>query len=104
MLVDSVKFFKGFQSRSHGTIEDFARKSKNLVRAKSGLGLAVILPLAISMQYINRWITGKVSGVKGAPIYDDFAKGKDNIEQDPAAKEGLLKQKIISISSMIGVS
>ncbi len=104
MLVDSVKFFKGFQSRSQGTIEDFARKSKNLVRAKSGLGLAVILPLAISMQYINRWITGKVSGVKGAPIYDDFAKGKDNIEQDPAAKEGLLKQKIISISSMIGVS
>lgn len=34
MLVDSVKFFKGFQSRSQGTIEDFARKSKNLVRAK----------------------------------------------------------------------
>jgi len=103
MLVDSVKFFKGFESRSHGNIEDFARRSKNLVRGKSALGLAVVLPLAISMQYINRWITGKISGVKGAPIYDDFAKGKESIEQKDA-KEGLLKQKIISISSMIGVS
>lgn len=104
MLVDSVKFFKGFQSRNQGTIEDFAKRSKKLVRAKSALGLAVVLPLAISMQYINRWITGKVSGTKGAPIYDDFAKGKDNIEENPEAKKGLLKQKIISISSMIGVS
>lgn len=104
MLSDSVKFFKGFQSRNQGTIEEFARKSKTLVKAKSALGLAVILPLAISMQYINRWITGKVSGVKGAPIYDDFAKGKEAIEENPEAKKGLLEQKIISISSMIGVS
>ncbi len=102
MLVDSVKFFKGFQQRSCGTIEEFAAKSKKLVKAKSALGLAVVLPLAISMQYINRWITGKVSGVKGAPIYDDFGKGA-NIENTDA-KEGLLKQKVISISSMIGVS
>ena len=54
------------------------------------------------MQYINRWITGKVSGVKGAPIYDDFGKEKDDVEA--AAKNGLLRQKLISISSMIGVS
>lgn len=104
MLVDSVKFFKGFQNREQGTIEDFAKKSKNLVRAKSWMGLAVVLPLAISMQYINRWITGKLSGVKGAPIYDDFGKGKSTIEENPNAKEGLLRQKLISISSMIGVS
>ena len=112
MLVDSVKFFKGYNKalklaeKSNKTIaiEEFAKRSKTLVRAKSGLGLAVILPLAISMQYINRWITGKVSGVKGAPIYDDFGKGQNNIEETPKAKEGLLKQKIISISSMIGVS
>ena len=102
MLSDSVKFFKGFQSRNQGTIEDFARKSKNLVKTKSALGLAVVLPLAISMQYINRWITGKLSGVKGAPIYDDFGKG-ENIENS-SAKDGLLRQKVISISSMIGVS
>lgn len=105
LLKDSVKFFKEYQ-KTEGKmgIEEFAKQSKKLVKAKSLAGLAVILPLAISMQYINRWITGKISGVKGAPIYDDFGKNKDNIEQNPAAKEGLLKQKIISISSMIGVS
>lgn len=103
MLVDSVKFYKGFQEvAGTTTIEEFAKRSKNLVKAKSALGLAVVIPLAISMQYINRWITGKVSGVKGAPIYDDFAKG-ENIENNNS-KEGLLKQKIISISSMLGVS
>ena len=103
MLEDSVKYFKEFQKSGIG-IEEFAQKSKKLVKTKSLAGLAVILPLAASMQYINRWITGKVSGVKGAPIYDDFGKEKDNVEETAKAKEGLLKQKLISISSMIGVS
>ena len=105
MLEDSVKFFREFQ-RTDGkmTMAEFAKKNKRFVRTKSLLGLAVVLPLAASMQYINRWITNKVSGTKGAPIYEDFAKGKDNIEENPKAKEGLLKQKIISISSMLAVS
>ena len=105
MLEDSVKFFREFQ-RSDGSMDmaEFAKKNKKFVRTKSLLGLAVVLPLAASMQYINRWITGKVSGTKGAPIYDDFAKGQENIEENPKAKEGLLKQKLISISSMIAVS
>lgn len=103
MLEDSVKYFKEFQKSGIG-IDEFAKKSRKLVRTKSFAGLAVILPLAASMQYINRWITGKISGVKGAPIYDDFGKEKDNIEETANAKEGLLKQKLISISSMIGVS
>ncbi len=104
MLNDTVKFYREFQ-RTEGRIgiEEFAKKCRRMVRTKSLLGLAVVLPLAASMQYINRWITGKVSGTKGAPIYDDFGKGDDNIEENPKAKEGLLKQKIISISSMIGV-
>ncbi|MBR6126935.1 hypothetical protein IKQ21_04545 [bacterium] len=104
LLSDSVKFFREFQRAPEGTtIEQFAKQGKKLVLTKSLLGLSVVLPLAISMQYINRWITSKVSGVKGAPIYEDFGKG-ENIEESPKAKEGLLKQKIISISSMIGVS
>ena len=105
MLEDSVKFFREFQ-RTNGEMDmaKFAKKNKYFVRTKSLLGLAVVLPLAASMQYINRWITGKVSGTKGAPIYDDFAKGKENIEENPEAKKGLLKQKFISISSMLAVS
>ena len=103
MLEDSVKYFKEFQKSGIG-IDEFAQKSRKLVKAKSLAGLAVILPLAASMQYINRWITGKVSGVKGAPIYDDFGKEKDNVEETAKAQKGLLKQKFISISSMVGVS
>lgn len=103
LLQDSVKFFREFQKAPKElSIQEFAKKSKRLVKSKSILGLAVVLPLAASMQYINRWITEKVSGVKGAPIYDDF--GKEDSIRDNKAKEGLLKQKIISISSMIGVS
>lgn len=104
MLSDSVKYFREFQKAPQGTlIDDFAKQSKKLVRTKSLAGLTIILPLAISMQYINRWITEKASGVKGAPIYDDFGK-KECEEGNKHAKEGLLKQKIISISSMLGVS
>ena len=104
MLSDSVKFFREFQKAPKDTlIDDFAKQSKKLVKTKSLMGLAIVLPLAISMQYINRWITEKVSGVKGAPIYDDFGK-TENLNNSQIAKEGLLKQKLISISSMLGVS
>jgi hypothetical protein len=105
MLEDSVKFFREYQKVGDDVdIKTFAQKSKKLVRSKSLAGLAIVLTLAISMQYINRWITGKVSGVKGAPIYDDFAKNSEQRELSEEDKKGLLKQKLISISSMIGVS
>lgn len=111
LLEDSVKYYKGYNRYEADcvekgikcSIENFAKKSKKLVAAKSVLGLAIILPLAASMQYINRWITEKASGVKGAPIYDDYGT-----EQNEAirvkSKEGLFEQKIISIASMVGVS
>ena len=105
LMEDSVKFFREYGRVSDKlSIEEFAEKSKKLVNRKSLIGLGIVLPLAMSMQYINRWITGKMSGTKGAPIYEDYAKGKENIEENPKAKEGLLTQKIISIASMIGVS
>lgn len=105
MLRDSVKFYSEFQKQGNKlSIEEFAKKSKTLVKSKSLMGLAVVLPLAISMQYINRWITSKISGVKGAPIYDDFGKNGQPKEMTPEEKRGLFKQKLISISSMLGVS
>lgn len=103
VLEDSVKFFKEFRKTENVSMEEFAKKSKKLVKGKSILGLAIILPLAASMQTINRWITEKVSGVEGAPIYEDFGESQ-NEELRKQGKEGLLKQKLISISSMIGVS
>lgn len=103
LLEDSVKFFREFQKTNGVGIDEYASKSKKLVRTKSILGLAIILPLAASMQYINRWITEKISGVKGAPIYDDFGKNQNESVKEKT-KEGLFRQKIISISSMVGLS
>src|SRR5574344_426381 len=43
-------------------IEKYISQAKKLVKYKSLAGLGVIIPLAISMQPINRWITSKASG------------------------------------------
>lgn len=84
-------------------IKDFAKKAEHLITAKSLMGLGVILPLAIAAQPINRWITEKTSGVKGAPIYKDFgANGTKELSKED--KSALNKQKVISIASMIGVA
>lgn len=83
--------------------DEFVTKAKRLVTAKSLLGLGVIIPLAISAQPINRWITEKMSGAKGAPIYKDF--GQTNArEQSKEEKAALTRQKFISVGAMIGVA
>ena len=106
-MEDSVKFFKGYQKAGKEmSMPEFAKKAKTLVKSKSILGLLIVLPLAASMQYINRWITERMSGTKGAPIYDDFTKNSQDDQKQQIrekSKEGLLKQKIISISLMLGV-
>lgn len=84
-------------------IAEYIAKSKKLVKAKSLAGLGVVIPLAISMQPINRWITSKQSGKKGAPIYKDYTESETR-ELTPDEKKRLLKQKCISIGSMLGVS
>ncbi|MCQ2739459.1 MAG: hypothetical protein MJ237_04445 [bacterium] len=99
---DTIKFFKEYRKvGSDVDIVKFAKQSKKLVRAKSLLGLTVVLPLAASMQFINRKITEKISGTKGAPIYKDYGKSNETVKDCTKSKEGLLKQKIISIASML---
>lgn len=84
-------------------INKFATSAKRLLTAKSLMGLGVILPLAIAAQPINRWITARSSGVKGAPIYKDFGANGTK-ELSPEEKSALTKQKVVSIGSMIGVA
>jgi len=110
-MQDSTKLMRGFVKdgiENKEQIAGFAKKAKRLVRTKSGIAMAVIIPVAASMQYINRWLTSKMSGVKGAPIYTDYAAKKDapvkTPEQEKADKAALLKQKFISIGSMVGVA
>ncbi|MCI1273926.1 MAG: hypothetical protein LKG27_05785 [Clostridiaceae bacterium] len=89
--------------KSSEDLTKYVSKAKKLVKYKSLAGLGVIIPLAISMQPINRWITSKTSGKKGAPIYKDY-KDSEHHELSDKQKASLLKQKFISIGSMIGVS
>ncbi len=110
-MSNSTKLMRGFVQdgvKNPEQINAFAKKAKKLVNAKSGMAMLVILPLAASAQAINRWITTKSSGVEGAPIYDDYAKKKDEQQKTPeqkkADKAALLKQKFISIGSMVGVA
>lgn len=81
----------------------FKNNAKRLVNTKSLLGLSIIIPLAISMQPVNRWITSKLSGKKGAPIYKDFQE-MEHKELTPAQKIKLFKQKTVSVGAMIGVA
>ena len=85
-------------------ISKYIKQATKLVNAKSLAGLAVIIPLAISMQPINRWITSKQSGVKGAPIYKDYTESTDNKELSKKEKKDLFFQKILSIGAMLGVA
>lgn len=106
LIVDSSKMLREFHEQKlldPKLISTFDKNATKLLTRKSLFGLGVIIPLAISMQPINRWLTAKVSGKKGAPIYKDFEESKSK-ELTSEQKAGLLKQKFISIGSMIGVA
>ena len=99
-----VKFLRGVVQEGDkladpAKLDAYAKKARKLVNVKSLAGLGIIIPLAISMQPINRWLTHKSAGQKGAPIYN----GKEYKEPTAEEKKNLLKQKIISMSSMVGV-
>lgn len=111
VMNNSTKLLRAFiteGAESPEQIASIAKRAKKLVNTKSGIAMAIILPLAASAQYINRWITTKTSGVKGAPIYNDFGKNEVKVEKTPEQikkdKQDLLKQKFISIGSMVGVA
>lgn len=105
--VDTPRVLSGIKKEGIKDVEHLAKyfeKAQKLVNVKSIAGLGLIIPLAISMQPINRWITRKMSGRKGAPIYNDFADRKEDKELTPKEKTALLKQKFISVGSMCGVA
>ena len=103
---DTVKMLRGVVKENitdTDKLSKYFKNAKKLVNWKSIGGLGIIIPLALSMQSINRWITYKMSGRKGAPIYKDFAKDGENKELSPNEKKELIAQKFISIGSMLGV-
>lgn len=102
IIENTPKLLKEIVTGKAGDASSFAAKATKLLNTKSLMGLGVIIPLAISMQPINRWLTEKSSGKKGAPIYKDFAEN-GNRELSKKEKSDLFKQKLISVGSMVGV-
>ena len=85
-------------------LNNYFKESKRFINKKSFLGLAIVIPLAASMQSINRWITRKTSGQEGAPIYKDFGTQKKKREMSPKEKSSFLLQKLGAAALMVGVA
>ena len=93
----------GLKEAAKSEYEELGRyfsKAKKLVNVKSLAGLGVIIPLAIAAQPINRWITHKMAGKKGAPIYND---DKERILSADEKKK-LTAQKFFAVPLMWGVA
>lgn len=80
--------------------DTYFAKAKRLINIKSIGGLGVVLALALSAQPINRWITHKISGKKGAPLYNDDKERILTLEE----KTDLNKKKAVAIPLMWGVT
>lgn len=85
---------------NEGNFVKYLSKAKHLVNAKSIAGLGMIIPLAVAAQPINRWITHKLSGKKGAPIYNDDKERILTLEE----KKQLTARKFIDVPLMWGVA
>lgn len=105
LLRDGVDIGQKFvELKNTKDIKQYIRKATKFVNKKSLLGLAIVIPLAASMQSINRWITKKASGQEGAPIYKNFGKGKQNDEMTAAQKSVFFTKKLGAAALMVGVA
>ena len=103
LLRDVVAMGKKFTDKEVlSNMSGFKKHAIKLLNTKSLLGMGVIIPLAVSVQPINRAITHKLSGVKGAPIYKDFTdKDKKQVETN---KENLFAGKMKSAGLLAGLT
>lgn len=82
-------------------VAQYFKKANILVNVKSVVGLlGVIIPLALMAQPINRLITHKLSGQKGAPIYND----ENSRDLTPEEKRKLTAEKFFAVPLMWGVA
>lgn len=107
LLRDTIDVGKKFihdWGKNHTLIDTSVNKAIKFINKKSLIGLAIVIPLAASMQSINRWITKKTSGQEGAPIYKDFGKGKKNEKMSASEKSAFWTKKFAAATLMVGVA
>ena len=103
-LRDTVDTGKIFKKLNKEQFETFLKKAGKFTNAKSLAGLATIIPLAASVQSINRWITRKTSGQEGAPIYKDFIQHDKKKKAHDKQKAGFFTEKLACAALMVGVA
>ena len=105
LLRDGVDIAKKFRNKAvRLNLDDFQKQATKLINVKSLVGLGVIIPLAMSVQSINRAITRFKYKQKGAPIYKDFEKGNTYKEMSTAEKAQFFSQKLLSAGSMLSLA
>lgn len=105
ILRDSTDIARKFCDDSvRANLDGFKKQATKLVNSKSILGLAIILPIAMSMQYINRALTRHKYKQKGAPIYKDFEKGGTYKEMNAAEKSKFFAQKLLATGASVGLA
>lgn len=102
-MVDLGRKFKNEKVSSN--LDDFIKSSKKMLTTKSLIGLAITLPIAMSLQTINRMLTRKQYNVEGAPIYKDFEKGNSNHKKmNENEKKKFFMEKIFTSIAMTGLA
>lgn len=104
LLLRDMADLKPFFAKHIGDLSKFEKQIEKFVNKKSLIGLAIVIPLAASMQSINRWITRVRSGQEGAPIYKDFVSKKNKREMSAGEKTKFWLNKIGAAALMVGVA
>lgn len=104
LLLRDMADLKPFFAKHIGDLSKFEKQIEKFVNKKSLIGLAIVIPLAASMQSINRWITRVRSGQEGAPIYKDFVSKKNKREMSAGEKSKFWLNKIGAAALMVGVA
>lgn len=105
ILRDSTDVARKFTDDAvRANLDGFKAQATKLVNYKSILGLGIIIPIAMSMQSINRAITRHKYKQKGAPIYKDFEKGGTYKEMSPAEKTKFFGQKLLATGASVGLA
>lgn len=86
------------------SIDKYSNSLKNFVNKKSGIGLLIVMLIAVSMQTINRAITRKQFNTEGAPIYKDFGKKETAPKMNEQQKKEFFGKKVISALSMYALA
>ncbi len=103
LLRDQVDLGRKFASTTvRKDLNGFVNAAKKMVNTKSIMGLAIVIPLAMSMQYINRAITRHKYQKTGAPIYKDFEK--ENRTLTPGEQKKLNRNKPLCALSIVGLA